>query len=188
MNFRTYLIQSLLYLLHRLYSPVSKHLRLDMADFRSRSAIKNQYRIARSVKELKVPCYSEFPLVLPLFHVIPFIESKFSSKLISKKNKGSVLSLHVFFPLKVVGHQKRSLPTTVLTTQTCSGLLCLVNCEIYYTCVIPALVCLFWGKEPLTNLAQHAGVRRFVVVFCTGSQILHFKSINLGTQCCWIWL
>jgi len=173
MNFRTYLIQSLLYLLHRLYSPVSKHLRLDMADFRSRSAIKNQYRIARSVKELKVP--SEFLLILPPFHVIPFIESKFSSKFTC-----------VF--LKVVGHQKRSLPTTVLTTQTCSGLLCLVNCEIYYTCVIPALVCLFWGKEPLTDLAQHAGVRRFVVVFCTGSQILHFKSINLGTQCCWIWL
>jgi len=121
MNFRTYLIQSLLYLLHRLYSPVSKHLRLDMADFRSRSAIKNQYRIARSVKELKVPCYSEFPLVLPLFHVIPFIESKFSSKFTC-----------VF--LKVVGHQKRSLPTTVLTTQTSSGLSCLVNCEVSHMC------------------------------------------------------
>jgi len=98
MNFRTYLIQSLLYLLHRLYSPVSKHLRLDMADFRSRSAIKNQYRIARSVKELKVPCYSEFPLVLPLFHVIPFIESKFSSKLISKKKRFSSKFACVFPP------------------------------------------------------------------------------------------
>jgi len=96
MNFRTYLIQSLLYLLHRLYSPVSKHLRLDMADFRSRSAIKNQYRIARSVKELKVP--SEFLLILPPFHVIPFIESKFSSKLISKKKKRFSSKFACVFP------------------------------------------------------------------------------------------
>jgi len=121
-----------------------------MAEFRSRIAIKVQYRIARSVKELKVP--SEFLLILPPFHVIPFIESKFSSKFTC-----------VF--LKVVGHQKRSLPTTVLTTQTSSGLSCLVNCEVSHMCHSYAFF--FWKKdkafEPLADLAQHAGVRRFVV-------------------------
>uniref|UniRef100_A0A0A9FEB0 Uncharacterized protein n=1 Tax=Arundo donax TaxID=35708 RepID=A0A0A9FEB0_ARUDO len=60
-----------------LYSSVSDHLSLNMADFRRRKAIKQINIELKDSKRIEsvvsIICFSEFPFVLPPFRVLPLI-------------------------------------------------------------------------------------------------------------------